>query len=726
MPPPDGIPRWSGAAPARLPDRLLQAHQMRAQLQRGLHALRRHWWVPVASLLLFGGPGMFYTAITPRTFRSQAVLWMGERLELPEGRMHSEELSSYLGTQVELLKSALIKTRAIAKVRESFPNAQAKDFVFDLSVHSALKSSTIEVTATGVSPRPVSAFIDAVIQEYLAYKNEFRKNSSSTALSAITSQIKDLEKQIGDKEAGLSAFETSNNISFLTESGTSAGSHLARINGLLSDLRTERHLLELLTPEQFKDMSQVPPGASTGVSVPGQQAAQTLASVSSAQEAGYYQALQQLELLKARRDDFAKVLRPTHSKMIKLNQEIAGLEQLLDTLKNQGEQQAAAQMANRKKSLDLQIQNLEAQYGSWQTNSFEASRLLDQHERMKQELERYRGLYSRLLGLIQTVDLTKGLDQEPLTPLAPASLAKPTLSKYKMGVAGVFAGMVVGLGVLLLLSAADDRFSSAVELSLHLPEEVVGQVPEEALTSANSNDAGYQFQTSPVFAESFRNLRSYLLCTADLPAGPKVILVTSSIPKEGKTTVTANLGKALAMAGERVLLIDADLRRSSLHRAFNLEARPGLSEVLEQTISDAEAIVPTGYPNLFLLPAGEADDPGSEIFLTKTLGRLLQELSSQFTYILVDTAPVLATDDAGTLGPRMNGALVVVRAAYTSAGTIREALERLRSRRVKLLGLVYNRAAPSSDSYSQYGREYYMKAAAGSGTREAPKQRREI
>lgn len=695
---------------------------MRAQVQRGFSALRRHWWVPVVSLVLFGGPGIFYSAITPRTFRSQAVLWMGERLELPEGRMRSEELSSYLGTQVELLKSALIKTRAIAKVRERFPNAQAADFVFDLSVRSALKSSTIEVTATGVSPRPVSGFVDAVIQEYLAYKNEFRKNSSLSALSAITSQIKELETQISEKENGLSAFETSNNISFLTESGTSAGSHLARINGQLSDLRTERHLLELLTPAEFKDMSQVPAGASTGVSVPGQQAAQSLASASSAQETGYYQALQQLELLKARRDDFAKVLRPTHSKMIKLNQEIAGLEQLLDTLKNQGEQQVAAQMANRKKSLNLQIQNLESQYGTWQTNAFEASRLLDQHERMKQELERYRGLYTRLLGLVQTVDLTKGLDQEPLSPLAPASIAKPTLSKYKMGVAGVFAGLVVGMGVLLLLSAADDRFSSAVELSLHLPEEVVGQVPEEALTRDNHhNGVGWQPQNSPIFAESFRNLRSYLLCTADLPAGPKVILVTSAIPKEGKTTVTANLGKALAMAGERVLLIDADLRRSALHRVFEVALRPGLNEVLGQTSSVNEAIVSTKYPNLFLLPAGEADDPGSELFLTRRLGPLLQELTSRFTYVLVDTAPVLATDDAGTLGSRMHGALMVVRAAYTSAGTIREALERLRTRRVKLLGLVYNRAAAWSDAYSQYGREYYAKAP-GSGTGERKKQ----
>src|SRR5689334_16924822 len=106
--PQPGVPtRWTHHAAARSSDRFLQAGLLRAQAQRALTSLQRHWWIPLVSLLVFGGPGIVYSIMAPRTFRSQAVLWMGERLELPEGRMHSEELSSYLGTQVELLKSAL-------------------------------------------------------------------------------------------------------------------------------------------------------------------------------------------------------------------------------------------------------------------------------------------------------------------------------------------------------------------------------------------------------------------------------------------------------------------------------------------------------------------------------------------------------------------------------------------------------------------------------------------
>src|SRR5262249_37523036 len=104
---------------------------------------------------------------------------------------------------------------------------------------------------------------------------------------------------------------------------------------------------------------------------------------------------------------------------------------------------------------------------------------------------------------------------------------------------------------------------------------------------------------------------------------------------------------------------------------------------------------------------GDVDEPGSELFLMQPIEQLLQELASRFTYVIIDTAPVLATDDAGTLGPRTHGAFMVVRAGYTPARTIREAIERLRKRRVHVLGLIYNRAGTSSDYYSKYTRDYY-------------------
>jgi Mrp family chromosome partitioning ATPase len=437
--------------------------------------------------------------------------------------------------------------------------------------------------------------------------------------------------------------------------------------------------------------------------------------------------------------------------MIKLNQDIVGLEKLLALLEQESEQQAGIQIAHRKSSVDLQIQNLESQYRTWETNAFDASRKLSEFERMKQEMQRAQAFYERLVGLVQTVDLNKGLDQEPLVPLAPASPAQPRLSKYKMVVAALFLSLMLGAGLILTLEVMDDRFTSVTDLTLTLPGEVVGQIPESSL-NGNGRIRGTRKhrQEQHAFAEAFRNLRSSLLFMCEPPRKPKVILVTSAIPEEGKTTVAANFGASLASAGSRVLLVDADLHRGTLHRVFGVAINPGLSEALSQRLPWDKAIVAVdgakvtnhgeeainqgqrrtkngrpppddgswtpddgprtttqGQPaSLFLLPAGQSLIRSSEVFLNGRLEELLHELRSQFDYIVIDSAPVLATDDVTSLGPKTDGVIMVVRASFTSARVTREALERLRRRGIEVLGLVYNRASASSDYYYRYSGGY--------------------
>ena len=580
-----------------------------------------------------------------------------------------------------------------------------------------MKNSVIELRATGSSPAATQVFLDAVMDEYLALKKNSRKRISSGALTSITDQINEVEKQMQKQQAQVSLFQTSNNIPYLTEHGLSAGSHLAKLDETLSELRTEHSILELITPAEFRGLSEGSPGALSGPALPGEKAARALAMNTAAPQSAYYEALQQVELLKATRAEFARVLRPAHSKMVKLNQEIAGLEQLLKTLQDDGEQRALAQMEDRKKSLDLQIQNLESQYRTWETNAAEASGKLTDYDRMNQDLQRSQALYDRLLGLLQSVDLNNDLDQEQLVPLAPASLARPTLSKYGIAAAGLFLALLVGVGAFLFLDFLDDRFSSVTELSLHLPAEVLGQIPEARLSApkrirrllpaAEKQPAFVESEMQPAFAESFRNLRSSLSLMSGPDTQPKVVLVTSAIPNEGKSTVAANLAATLARSGSRVLLVDGDFRRGSVHRIFHVGHKPGLLEVLREGVSPAQAIVPTANPNLFILPAGEAGSSTSDIFLRCRVDLLLQKLAAQYTYIVIDSAPVLVMDDAACLGSHTDGVLLVVRASYTSARMVREALDRLSRRKVKVLGMVYNYASPSADCYYQYGRDYH-------------------
>ena len=701
--------------PPLLQDRLSQASLLRAQLGRYTSALRRRWWIFVVSLLVVAVPVIFYAAIRPPAFQSQALMWLAGKPTLPSEMAYAVELTSYIGTQAALLKSSVIQFRAFKNVCSRFPTLAGPDqsdvaanLPFDLTVRTSPKSSILELRVTGSAPKPTQAYLDAVMDEYLAFKKESREHTSAGALSSITEQVHEVEKQIQQQQAQMTLFQTSNNISYLNEHGLSAGSHLSKLAEILSDLRTEHRLLEVLSPAQFKGLSEGPQVTLSDASVPGEKAAHALAVNSAAPQSAYYQALQQLQILKAKREEFSQVLRPTHSKMVKFNQEITGLEQLLKTLQDEGEQQALTQMANRKKSLELQIQNLENQYRAWETNAAEASRKLAEYDRMKQDMQRSQALYDRLLSLLQTVDLNNNLDQELLVPLAPASHARASLIKYRIAVEGVLLALLLGLGAFVVLEVLDDRFASASELNLRLPVEVVGQIPR----TSSALPKGLRrllpvADMQPAFEESFRNLRSSLLFMCHQGAQPKVLLITSAIPKEGKTTIALNLAESLAASGSQVLLVDADFRRGSVHETFGVPRNPGLLGILSEGVPPAQAVVPTGKPNLFLLPAGEAGNNSSDILLRCRLDMLLHDLARSYDYIVIDSAPVLATDDAACIGPFTDGVFLVVRAAYTSACMTQEAWERLRRRNVKVLGLVCNCAPPSTDYYCHYNRDYH-------------------
>jgi capsular exopolysaccharide synthesis family protein len=165
----------------------------------------------------------------------------------------------------------------------------------------------------------------------------------------------------------------------------------------------------------------------------------------------------------------------------------------------------------------------------------------------------------------------------------------------------------------------------------------------------------------------------------------------------------------MAIGGSKVLLIDGDLRRSKLHRHFGVGSGPGLAELLNGEARAQETIVPSSVRNLYFLPAGAPTLEPGELVLRPELSGLLNELYAQFDYIIIDSPPVLAADDAATLAPSMDGVLFVVRGSYTSARLVREALDVLRQRRAQVLGLVFNRAISSPfdrHHYRRYRDEY--------------------
>jgi capsular exopolysaccharide synthesis family protein len=197
---------------------------------------------------------------------------------------------------------------------------------------------------------------------------------------------------------------------------------------------------------------------------------------------------------------------------------------------------------------------------------------------------------------------------------------------------------------------------------------------------------------------------------AEAGARPKTLLVTSSVPEEGKSLTAANLAITMAGTGSRVLLVDTDSRKGALHERFQVPGKPGLTEVLNQGLNWEEVVQATMTPNLFLIPQGSFAPNASELFISGVTKSFLQATAAKYDYVILDTVPVMAADDVTSLAPHADGVLFLIRAEFTSARVARAALESLYQRQARVLGLIFNAARPSFEEYYYYRyRGYYKK-----------------
>jgi polysaccharide biosynthesis transport protein len=285
--------------------------------------------------------------------------------------------------------------------------------------------------------------------------------------------------------------------------------------------------------------------------------------------------------------------------------------------------------------------------------------------------------------MLDSVKIGGGVPTENIQILEPAGRSLADNSGFTKNILiGCFIGLVCGIGLLFLMDRFDDRPVSFTELQEHFDELVLGQIPQDStrmrdrrLIPLTANDPRY------AYAEAHRNLRSSLIFMATEGARPRTIVVTSAIPGEGKSTVAVNLAVTMAFAGSRVLLIDSDLRKGTVHQYLDVVDQPGLSDVLAGELTWDKVLQATNVPNLHVLARGNFPPNPGELILGG-VDNLIREVSQHYDFILFDSAPVLAADDTANLAPKVDGTLFVIRAAYTSARLARTALDILYQRQV--------------------------------------------
>jgi len=343
----------------------------------------------------------------------------------------------------------------------------------------------------------------------------------------------------------------------------------------------------------------------------------------------------------------------------------------------------------------------------------------------KQEADDSRALYEDLFKHLKVAGVIDGLHSSNISVvesgIVPAKPAKPNVPIY-LGVS-LFGGLFLGVCGALLMDSVDSKIQSfegveqllGASLLAVLPK--FGKAPRKPLPSASvpasTQSLSVVDERATPFAEALRGLRTKLLHRRSA-ASPEVILVTSSVPGEGKTTVSVNLASLLARSGKRVLLVEADMRNPSLSQGNKSpkDSSSGLSVLLSDTQKKLEGIPMKSSSGMEVFPAGPLPLFPAELLGSDRMRGLLQNWKLKFDYIVLDSPPVLAVTDASVLSHLADVTLLVARPGFTSSRALRRAYEQLVSNKKTEVGVVLNAVDRESASYADYygysGSTYYV------------------
>jgi tyrosine-protein kinase Etk/Wzc len=340
--------------------------------------------------------------------------------------------------------------------------------------------------------------------------------------------------------------------------------------------------------------------------------------------------------------------------------------------------------------------------------------------RVSRDVKVDESVYNMLLEKLQEARIAENVDDSGIVVVDKAQIPRQRLAprRSRIVLMSLLLSMLASLGVAFVLERLLDQVGGEEELKRLAGLPVLGLIPdwrvEQALPSSTvRHDPSYlifaqNFQHSH-YAESFKSLRTNLSFT-DVEKDLKVLSVLSPGREEGKTLTNSNLALALAMAGKKVCLVDADLRKPSVHKAFGVKVGPkkGLPLLLSGQASAAGMLQKGPVPGLKLLPCGVHAPNPAELMGSPRLPKLIAWLKARFDYVIFDAAPLLPVTDSVALAPHLDGVILLARFESTRRTDLRRALEQLHGVKAKVLGTLLNAVDMNKYSYAYgYGRKYY-------------------
>jgi succinoglycan biosynthesis transport protein ExoP len=694
--------------------------------------LRKHLWLILSFLLAV------VTFVAIATFRMQSVYVATARIELDRENGNilpfqgtdsydfMMDLDNYIETQSKILTSETLALQTIrnnglsARPEFSSPNGPSEaiaigslanqkrppelgEFLGSLFVRRVPNSHLMDVSFESTDPQLAARIVNAHIASYIDQNYRSKYDATTRASTWLTDQLTELKIKVQKAEDARIAYERQNQIWTLDDKQNITSQRLADINKQLTDAQSERMKKESLY--QFAKSGNLD-------AVPQIQSNAALA-----------------DLIKKRSDassaytDALNQYGPNFPKVQRLQAQLKEFDQNIEKEKKNILDVLESDYREARQRETLLTQALDQQKA--ETNQM-AEKLVE-YNILKREAEANKTLYEGLMTKLKETAISQGLRSSNIRVVDPAMIpstpARPARARNLA--LGFLVGLVGGIGLALLREYLDNTVKTPddIETLARLPSLAV--VPQFAGSEGHATKRRFlqghaanghekrielvaQHLPKSLMSEAFRALRtSLLLSQAGHP--PQVILVTSALPREGKTTAAANLAVTLAQLGDRTVLVDADLRKPGIGRLLNLGSGKyaGLSSYLAGVSSlDLVTVPHPAIPNLAAIPTGPLPPNPADLLSSHKFADAIAELRTKYKFIVIDSPPVMAVTDAVILSVQTDGVLLVVRSGETPKAAFTRTRDLLNSVKCRILGVVLNAVDSSTPDY-YYSYRYY-------------------
>jgi capsular exopolysaccharide synthesis family protein len=695
----------------QVPNPDVEAMQPSVPLSHYLWILRRHRWRISGFIVACVLATLIVSLRLTPVYEATATIDIDR--QSPAGIIGQEANSAtlndsdqFLATQVKLLQSDSV-LRPVVQKYDLLKHEGALD-TKDAVAAAARQNAPITLKKLKVT-RPPNTYLllvsyrspdaklasdaaNGIVQSYIQHTYNLRFKASSSLTSFMEKQIEELKAKMEGSTAALAQFEKELNVINPEEKTSILSSRLLQLNTEYTNAQGDRVRKEAASKSLSSNSMESALASPQGESLRKLMELSNEAQQKFATARGQYGA--------------------NHPEYKKAAANVAEVQRQLDNTRRTIAQRVNAEYAeaqNREQMMKNAVAETKAEFDKLNARSFE-------YQQLKREAEADRKLYDDLARRIKEAGINASFQNSSIR-LADAArpAVKAVFPNIPLNVilALLFSGLLA-VGAAVLVDVLDNTVREPDEIARELNTPVVGTLPsvknwrkhtnnKVLLTGTTTDDA----MTS--FSESVRTLRNNILL-ADFDRRLKTILVTSASPAEGKSTTAAHIALAHAEQGKKTLLIDADLRRPSLHRKFGFSPTAGLSSVLLGEVDWRQVLVKTdAVSDLDILPAGPPSRRAADL-IGSGMQELLEELAQDYDLVIIDAPPLLGFAEPLQMSTCADGVVIVARAGETSRKSIASVVASLRRLNVNVVGLVLNEVKRDhSDSYYYYGNygKYY-------------------